>query len=63
LPVIPSAITAESSDSIAPRMAIANAEGSRLRTRSKVSVSAPHGSWSIGGNGGMPAKVRPSMLV
>ena len=46
VPVMPSAMTAESSDSIAPSIAIANADGKSSRTRPNVSAP-PHGSAGV----------------
>ena len=63
LPVMPSAMTAERSDSIAPSMAIANAEGRSFSTRRKVNGPSPHGSCGSGGSGGMPATSCPPMVV
>ncbi len=61
LPLMPSATTAQSSDSMAPSMAMAKAGASNWWTSSKLSTSgwpsAPgrfHGQANAGRNGGMP---------
>src|SRR2546430_258113 len=62
-PVIPSAMTAERSDSIAPSIAIANAAGSSFSTSRNVSGVSPHGRRGSGddrggaaGGGGRPGR-------
>ncbi len=62
VPVKPSAMTAESSDSIAPSIAIANAEGKRSRM-SWSEKSCPHGSEGEGMIDGMPATSTPFTTV
>ena len=55
-PVMPSAMTAERSDSIAPSIAIANARATSSRIESSDETAAsPHGKRGSGGSGGMPA--------
>ena len=63
LPVMPSAMTAERSDSIAPSIAMAKADGTRLRTRSNVSVPPCQGSIGGGGIGGMPSTTWPPTVA
>ena len=55
LPVMPSATTADKSDSIAPSIAIVNAAGRSARIVAKSRVPAVHGHCGSGGSGGMPA--------
>jgi hypothetical protein len=55
VPVMPSAITADSNDSMAPRIAIVNAGGRRSRSAVRWKRSAFHGTRGVGGTGGMPA--------
>ena len=62
VPVMPSAMTAESSDSIAPSIAIANAAGKSSRTRPNVS-EPPQGSAGVGMTEGMPATSTPPTVV
>ncbi len=66
VPAIPSAITADSSDSIPPSMATANAPDDRSRSVCHDSVSAPppgpaarHGSIGNGGSDGTPCTTWP----
>jgi len=61
--VTPSATTADSSDSIAPSMAIANAAGSSSRIRPYPSGVVPHGSAGVGNMDGMPATSTPPTMV
>jgi len=67
---IPSATTAERSDSMAPSMATAKALGSSMRTVARLrpmgwplGVSAPHGHMKEGSTRGIPATRWPSTIV
>jgi hypothetical protein len=67
---MPSAITADSSDSIPPSMAIAKAPDSSSRSVVRLSANgappgpaACQGSMGNGGSGGTPAKIRPPMVA
>ena len=59
LPVIASAMTAESSDSMAPSMAMASAGENKSLALPSVIPPEPHGSIGIGGTCGIPATSRP----
>ncbi len=62
LPVIASAMTAESSDSMAPSIAMASAGDMSSRTRARDMPPPAHGSMGSGGAGGMPAYSWPPMV-